>query len=175
MNRSSATPSPPPAPVPAPAAVQNAYAAWATAQLADQPRLPWSWGPGKVTTEYAPVVRGKWWSPGNLPASTSVRNTSHIGRIMETELGERLPAGRRCSACADGGEECWVYSVMGARQVRHPGDTCARCRVAARSGGCSISTRKQVPRKGSPAPPPLRSLLPKGPPPPPPGASGVMV
>jgi hypothetical protein len=90
--RSPPSPSPTPAPVPVPepepalAPLPLAWADFQTAQLADQQCLPWNWLlHGKVTAEYTPVVPGKWWS--SLPA-TSERNTSHIGRIMETELGE---------------------------------------------------------------------------------------
>jgi hypothetical protein len=36
-----------------------------------------------------------------------------------------------------------VYSEKGAKQVKKCGLTCACCRVAACSGGCSLLTRRQ--------------------------------
>lgn len=104
------------------------------------------------------------------------RDFGHIGRIMETELGQQLLREERCSACRANGQECWVYSKKGVQQVSRPGDTCARCRVAARSGGCSLSKRKRRDRL-----PPLlgpRSLAaykPFGGPPPGAGGSGISV
>jgi hypothetical protein len=82
---------------------------------------------------------------------------------METELGEKVD--ERCSACASRDEECWKYSAKGAQQVSRPGDSCARCRVTARTGGCSLSTRKR--RRDEPDPPsrPPPGVLPKGGPP----------
>ena len=149
-----------------------AWASFHTVQLADQPRLPWNWQlQGKTTDGYTAVRQGKWWS--SLQTANGERNLSHIGRIMETELGEQLHGEDRCLACEEGGWECWAYSRVGAQQVHKPGDTCARCRVRARPGGCSISKRaKPKPRRVLPAPP-LRPLLPKGPQPPPPGARGM--
>ena len=123
------------------------------------------------------VVEGKWWSRGEEELERmgegKRRDFGHIGRIMETELGERLAGGERCSACQSHGQECWIYSVKGRQQVKRPGDSCARCRVAARPGGCSCSKRRRRPR--SPPPPGPRSVLPKGPGGPPPGAgsSGI--
>jgi hypothetical protein len=99
------------------------------------------------------------------------KDWGHIGRIMETELGERLQGDRRCAVCQERDEECWVYSEKGAQQVSRPGSTCARCRVAARAGGCSLSTRRPS-RRRSPPPPGPRSLAPGGPPP---GAGGGAV
>ncbi len=88
-----------------------------------------------------------------------------------------LVGGEQCTACQASGNECWVYSKKGAQQVSRPGDTCARCRVAARSGGCSLSKRKRKdPKDPSPPPPGPRSLAaykPSGGPPPGPGGSGI--
>ena len=75
------------------------------------------------------------------------RQFSHIGRIMETELGVQLDAEHACTQCKQLGEECWVYSSNGRKQIRHPGDTCARCRVIARQGGCSVSSRRKLAKK----------------------------
>ncbi len=150
------------------------------AQLADQPRLPWAWAPhGKANEVYTPVVSGKWWSRSERELAAlgqeKRRDWAHIGRIMETELGEKLEGSGRCTACQQRGEECWVYSKKGAQQVSRPGSTCARCRVAARKGGCSVSTRKpSAPR--SPPPPGPRSLAAyKSLGGPPPGAGGSAV
>ena len=41
------------------------------------------------------------------------KDWGHIGRIMETELGERLLGDRRCTACQERDEECWVCSEKG--------------------------------------------------------------
>ena len=95
----------------------------------------------------------------------------HIGRIMETELGEQLMEKDRCVACQARQQEYWVYFEKGKSVVSRPGSTYARCRMAARSGGCSLATRKR--RDRSPPPPGSRSLavyksLGDGPP----GASG---
>ncbi len=83
---------------------------------------------------------------------------------METELGERLSGEDRCTACQDAGEECWVYSKRGSRQVSRPGGACTRCRVVARPGGCSNSKRKRkCPKDLSLADRPVyRALVPSG-------------
>ena len=105
------------------------------------------------------MVDGKWWSrteeelEGMTPAKR--RDFGHIGRVMETKLGEKLEEGDRCAACQAADEECWVYSEKGAKQVKKCGSTCARCRVAARSGGCSLSKRR---RRRPPSPPPPRGF-----------------
>jgi hypothetical protein len=144
-------------------------------QVANQPRLPWGWqASGKSAAPYTPVITGKWWSQTaeQMEALGPKRNDfGHIGRIMETELGEKLVGDARCTACRQLDQECWVYSAKGRQQVSHPGSTCARCRVAGRAGGCSLSTRKssQDPRGPPPPPGPPRPLLPR---PPSPGAGG---
>lgn len=106
------------------------------------------------------------------------RDFGHIGRIMERELGQKLLGEERCLACQDNNEECWVYSQDGAQQVSRPGDTCARCRVTARPGGCSLSRRRRKDKQPEPAPG-LRSIAPYTPfggsPPGPGGGSGVAV
>jgi hypothetical protein len=91
---------------------------------------------------------------------------------METELGEQLFGEGRCLACQSRDEECWVYSEKGIAQVSKAGSTCARCRVTARPGGCSLSKRRAPARKPLPPAPSLQPLF-KGLPPPPPGAGGL--
>ena len=87
-----------------------------------------------------------------------------------------LKGDEKCDACQEDSHECWVYSSAGAKQVARPGDTCARCRIAARKVGCSLLKRgpKRRRRSGSPGPGSLPHIRP-GPPPPPPGAGGAPV
>ncbi|KAK5003209.1 hypothetical protein LTR28_010455, partial [Elasticomyces elasticus] len=136
----------PPLPPPPPAVAVGlprlgmSRAEYDMAQRADLVRLPWDWDTASKSRElYTPAVSGKWWSHTDEQLQAlrpnKRRDVGHIGRIMETELGEELLGDRRCQACKDLGQECWVYSAEGARQVDRPGDTCARCRVAARAGG----------------------------------------
>jgi hypothetical protein len=178
-------PLPPALPLPPPPPAPLDQAGFDRAQRADAVRLPWAWAPqGKSTEPYAPAATGKWWSHsegelGGLGGGKR-RDVGHIGRIMETELGEQLLGDRRCAACQQRDEECWVYSLKGAQQVSRPGDTCARCRLAARPRGCSLSKRKPARRDRSPPAPGPRSLAfnkPGGGPPPPsgPGGSGIAV
>lgn len=117
-------------------------------QVADQPRLPWEWNPrGKTTELYTHTAVGKWWFHGKKDIErlnpNKRRDISHIGRIMETELGEQLFGDNRCTACQFNKQECWVYSTEGAQQISRPGDSCARCRLSARAGGCSLSKRRK--------------------------------
>lgn len=92
-------------------------------------------------------MAGKWWTADQeelkAMSPNKRRDFGHIGRIMETELGQQLLGDKRCPACRANDQECWVYSEKGARQVSRPGDTCARCRVTARSGGCNLSKRRR--------------------------------
>jgi len=168
-----------PAPPAAPLALLS-QAEYDAAQRADQPRLPWAWAThGKTRDVYASAITGKWWSQTEeeltAMSQDKRRDWGHIGRIMETELGERLQGDRRCTACQERDEECWVYSEKGAQQVSRPGSTCARCRVVARAGGCSLSTRRPNRRRSppSPGPRPLAAYKPPGGPPP--GAAGGAV
>jgi hypothetical protein len=86
----------------------------------------------------------------------------HVGRIMETELGEKLSDDQRCSHCQAGngssGYECWVYSGEGARQVLYPGSICARCRMD--TVKCSLSTRKPQ-TESAPPPSSPANILPR--------------
>ncbi|KAL3424704.1 hypothetical protein PVAG01_03985 [Phlyctema vagabunda] len=149
----------------------------ANAEIADQARVPWSWNlRGKATTTYAPSVTGKWWSRsedklGALTASKR-RDLSHIGRIMETELGEQVLGRQRCAACQRLNQECWRYSDKGAQQISRPGDACARCRLASRPGGCSLSKRRPIEKHLPPASDPRRLLPFGGPNSSPPGPAG---
>jgi hypothetical protein len=124
-------------------------------------------------------MKEKWWSRSREElkkiGNTKRRDFGHIDRIIETELREKLEGGRRCAACQAADEECWVYSEKGAKQVKKCGLTCARCRVAACSGGCSLSTQRQ---RCTPSPPPPRgfaALRPAGGPPPGAEDSGIAV
>jgi len=144
MSAFSPSPSPSPSPAPAPAlapaatnppapslATQGAFAA---AQRADRDRLPWGWATrGKNNDSYAPAITGKWWSHSGEQlgalGSSKRSDVGHIGRIMETELGEELLGVERCAACQEQDQKCWVYSRKGAQQVSRPGSTCARCRL----------------------------------------------
>ena len=78
---------------------------------------------------------------------------------METELGEKLEGDRIYTSCRELGQECWVYSKEGAKQVKYVGSTCACYRVVARSGSCSNSTR--VTRRLNTLPPLPSLLLPR--------------
>src|SRR6266536_1450291 len=108
-------------------------------------------------------------------ASGERRDFGHIGRIMETELGEKLEGEGLCATCQAADEECWVYSKKGAKQVKKCGSTCTLCRVAGGSGSYSLSRRR---RRHTPSPPPPRgfaALRPAGSPPPGAGSSGITV
>ncbi|EGP82477.1 uncharacterized protein MYCGRDRAFT_97547 [Zymoseptoria tritici IPO323] len=105
---------------------------------------------GGAHSDYTCQISGKWWSTlpdsSNRLASRSgppegSTTASHIGRIMETTLGEQKGDGERCTRCQRDGWECWVYSAEGKAQIFHPGDTCARCRHKPGKGPCSFSPR----------------------------------
>lgn len=161
----------------------TSYQAFLEAQTANQPRLPWNWNSwGKSKAPYTPAVAGKWWSISQEELaqlkSDKRSDRGHIGRIMETELGEQLCGEARCTACSARGMECWIYSKEGSQQVAFPGDSCARCRWASYEGGCSLSKRKKCVKITEPPTRPYRQLLPKEGGPPPPGAgkaSGISV
>jgi hypothetical protein len=61
--------------------------------------------------------------------------------------------------------------------VSRPGDSCARCRLRARAGGCSLSKRRQLKRDSLPPPPAnprsLAAYNPFGGPPEGAGGSGI--
>ena len=129
--------------------------------------------------EDAPALERKWWfrSEEELGKMSEAkrRDFGHISRIMETELGEKLQGRSRCAACQAAGEECWVYSEDGAKLVKKCGSTCARCRVVARVGGCSLSTRRRNRPRSSLPPRDNAALRSAGDPPPGAGGSGVRV
>ncbi|GAM40308.1 hypothetical protein TCE0_038f12563 [Talaromyces pinophilus] len=82
-----------PSPVPATSGLTQAE--FEDSQRASKVRLPWVWRVnGKTTEEYTPQIKGKWWSktPEELSSvhPNKRRDYGHIGRIMETELGEQL-------------------------------------------------------------------------------------
>ena len=88
------------------------------------------------------IIKGKWWSElGRGAVGAKARDYGYIGRIIETELGEKLEGNRIYTSCRELGQECWAYSKEGVKQVKYAGSTYARYRVAARSSGCSNSTR----------------------------------
>ncbi|KAF2100039.1 hypothetical protein NA57DRAFT_75542 [Rhizodiscina lignyota] len=103
-------------------------------------------------TLYTPTRRGTWWyrteAVLNAMSKSKRRRFSHIGRIMETELGEKLEGDERCTNCVTQGFECWRYSEAGVEQIPWPGAQCARCRHASQQGtylgGCSLTNRKPV-------------------------------
>ena len=88
------------------------------------------------------MIKGKWWSElGRGVVGAKARNYGYISRIIETELGEKLEGDRIYTPYRELGQECWVYSKEGVKQVKYAGSTCTRYRVVTRSGGCSNSTR----------------------------------
>lgn len=118
-------------------------------QTADQPRIPWQWSitGKKVSSPYKPIAVGKWWYDFWIDSQSDPKiesAASHVGRIMETELGLQLLGDRRCTRCRLEGTECWIYSERGRKQVRHPGSACAHCRaMGAMAQGCSVATRSK--------------------------------
>jgi hypothetical protein len=149
--------------------------------LADQPRRPWNWSTtGRKSNEpYVPQEVGKWWydwameNPGNIAIS-------HVGRIMETELGEKVPDEEKCTGCRASGQDCWIYSEKGRQQVRHPGSACGPCRAkGALAAGCSVSKRQQSRKRGPASPPPrprdIRPREPRRSPSPSAGSGGIVV
>lgn len=141
----------------------HSYSEFSKAQLADQTRLPWDWQNTPTGEPYSPQVLDKWWSRSSdelIAMRQAIRSQfSHIGRIMETEVGEMLPKGYGCTYCLDNDLECWIYSRRGRKQVKFSSEACARCRVRPKNGGCSLSIRdnKRPPRAATP---PQRILKP---------------
>jgi hypothetical protein len=83
--------------------------------ISDNVRIPWvRRAPHSVTDTYTPVVSGKWWSAEDIPAQVPGsraqdhinRAHGHVGRIMETTLGEQFTGDARCDRCKTGGFEC---------------------------------------------------------------------
>jgi len=96
-----------------------------------------------VKPPYIPVMKGKWWyrTLSQLMGMKLDQRRSFelIGRIMETELGEKKQAGARCQFCRENDLE-WVFTADGVEQIANSGERCARCRVKSRKGGCSLTT-----------------------------------
>ncbi|KAE9362700.1 hypothetical protein N431DRAFT_433686 [Stipitochalara longipes BDJ] len=111
-------------------------------QIADQPRIPWVWihAPHKFCGPYLPTVVGKWWyrtaeqlEELDRNNHSKRKNWNHIGRIMETDLGQRHEGDDRCARCIENGYECWTYTLEAEQQILQPGSRCVRCRVASGS------------------------------------------
>lgn len=91
-----------------------------------------------------PVIEGKWWSHSKeewaLYNENAQKSFSHVGRIMETKLGGRVPDDKRCASCVSMGRECHTYTevCIKTRQVKIPGLSCAWCRQEASVGGCTF-------------------------------------
>jgi hypothetical protein len=149
-------------------------------------------GPGhrKLRGLYVPQFPGTWWyhTREDLEAlsGNAQRTWSHVGRIMETDLGVHHRS-NPCSNCAQQVPplECWGYNERGLYEVAAASRACARCRWQPLTNGCSHMVvpggkvdgrkgRKSKPKTtGShPAPSPI---LPRPPPPPPPSGSGMVV
>jgi hypothetical protein len=112
-----------------------------TKDISDNVRIKWERRPrNSIDGLYKSTVRGKWWS--NIPARVDDRG--HIGRIMETTLGEQLTGDNRCAHCVANDFECWRYSKEGLDQVFGPVSDCARCMSNPTGGGCSVATRTPV-------------------------------
>ncbi|CRG92233.1 Cell surface glycoprotein 1 [Talaromyces islandicus] len=115
------------------------------AQQADQPRilieLPLSGR--KIDPFYCSVSVDKWWYSWEKENPTKSNVASHVGRIMETELGTQLFGAKRCTRCQTEGLECWVYSEYAASRVKFAGTNCARCRAHPVSYGCSFAKRRR--------------------------------
>jgi hypothetical protein len=133
------------------------------AQIADQPRLPWTWSAAGTKTKkpYEPTAVGKWWWAWAQENKDDIRIISNIARIMETELGEQRFGKEKCMRCQVEGLECWIYTQKANYQVLYPGTACARCRAEPRGMGCSLVIRKNKRRTSPPPAPPPRLLLPK--------------
>ena len=137
----------------------------------------WNWSTiGRKTREvYVPLSVGKWWYGFWQECKGTPElemRSSHISRIMESELGATLTGENACDECRAEGAECRVYSEKGRAQVWHPGSACARCRSRGpKDGGCSVSKRRPN-RRDPPDRPPPRNLKPH-PGGPGPGAGGV--
>lgn len=134
------------------------------AQVADQPRLPWNWSHAgtKTKAHYEPTAVGKWWWVWAQENRENLSLISNLGRIMETDLGERRFGANRCQRCHEEDLECWIYSQRAILQVSNPGSACTRCRTEPRNTGCSLSRRRPNKRKTRPPTPPgPRLLLPK--------------
>jgi hypothetical protein len=158
-------------PTPLAAFTPGSRAAYDSAQINDVVKRPWNWtyDGSQERSAPRPTAVGKWWSmtqavfdDPNTKAHIK-RNFGHIGRIMETDIGEQRTGNEACDRCRQKGFECWVYREDALPQIWKPGSACARCRATIVKKGCSISTRKPQEKKGPPlggAGGGLQSLLP---------------
>lgn len=123
-------PAPAPLPMPAPPSQQ----ATSNPQAADQARIPFV--ASNDCVYYCPVTVGKWWyrSGAEIHAlGPKLRCTaSHIGRIMETTLGERKSYQDSCQSCRNHFQECWTFTWEGGQQIKNSGKSCVRCRATGR-------------------------------------------
>lgn len=71
-------------------------------------RLPWSYAETKTREWYRPVVSNKSKSDEEIEALKPNEHgqLAHIGRIMETELGEQRLYGLRFTHCISLDQEC---------------------------------------------------------------------
>jgi hypothetical protein len=115
------------------------------AQIADQPRIPINLhlSGRKLDISYSSLAVDKWWFAWRQENLDKPNISSHIGRIMETELGVQLFGEKKCTRCQNEGLECWVYSEQGVSRVKFAGTNCARCRALPVSYGCSHATRRR--------------------------------
>lgn len=137
-----------PAPIPAPIVPIPATGRF---DLADPVRLPWTLTI-KSNRHYVQQVPGRWWSTSEadyhaIDSSARRYVIDHVGRIMETALGEQRHGNNRCTKCIENNEECWVYVPGAHNRVPYAATpTCARCRWGPR--GCSF-TRRRAPARRS--------------------------
>ena len=117
-------------------------------------RRPWTYTSIRSSERWRHQEAGRWYYVSDAAyaaQSTSGKAvTNHIGRIMESDLGEQLIGEARCRHCKDGDRECWVYSARAFNQVKYLTPACARCRQMPRNGGCSFSTRRRAVKRDGP-------------------------
>jgi hypothetical protein len=168
----------PPAPLPL---ITTDQMVFDRAQVADQPRRPWTWTTSGRKTDNPYIMHeiDKWWFAWARENPDKPLVASNIGRIMETELGTQLLGEEKCARCQEEGIECWIYTAKSRNQIKNPGSACARCRADPRNCGCSLAKRRPNRRKTPLPSPPTRPryILPKGPggPGPASGSTGIMV
>lgn len=114
------------------------------AERARTQRIPWHWRNQATADHWVHHDTARWYGVTEaeywLRRPENKKVADHVGRIMESELGEQRIGDQRCQACQDNDHECWVYSQAARGQVKHMTPTCARCRHVLRF--CSFSTRK---------------------------------
>jgi hypothetical protein len=85
---------------------------------------------------YYPKADEQWWyrTPEQLNGMSrkACYRRSHIGRIMETPLGECLADNDRWARCRSQGLQCWRYTAEARSQIKNGTSTCAQCREAMR-------------------------------------------